>query len=359
MKKLAVFTILFLFSASTIFAGVKIKDVAGFEGVRENQLIGYGLVVGLNGTGDKSQSMFTVKSISSLLKRMGIDVPSNKISPKNVAAVMVTATLPPFVKPGAKIDVTLSSLGDAGSLLGGTLLLTPLQGADGIIYAVAQGNILMSGGPGGGYATVARIPEGALIEREIPVTMVKDGKVKLSLKHVDFTTCIKMAEAVNVEFGENIAKAVDGATVEIKIPQLYADNIVPFLSRIENINIVPHRKAKIVINEKTGTIVSGVDAKIARVSIVHKNLNIDIKPPQESGNKDENNNEDILPKNLSLKRAIFVEGETSEKEECSEYVTAGEVASILASMGVKPNDMIAIFQAIKEAGAIEADMEIM
>jgi flagellar P-ring protein precursor FlgI len=347
-------------------AAVRIKDIAQFQGVRDNQLIGYGLVVGLNGTGDKSQSVFTVKSIASLLSRLGIDVRSSEVKPKNVAAVMITATLPPFIKAGSRIDVTLSSVGDATSLQGGTLLLTPLQGADEKVYAVAQGPVSIGGfdpassGRGGTYGTVARIPNGALIEREVPVNLMTADTVALSLKKIDFTTCVRMAEAINVTFADAIAMPVDGATVEIAVPDAFLANIVGFLAKIEHIEIQPDTRAKIVINERTGTIVGGKDVKISRVSLNHKNINLEIKPQEEPAAEKLDDPERMNGWH-SQAEGLFIETDENKKPTTtvSDETTIGEVAQILNSMGVKPMDMITIFQAIKQAGAIQADLEII
>ena len=352
-----------LFLSGTAHASVRIKDMAYFEGVRDNQLIGYGLVVGLNGTGDKSQSVFTVKSIASLLSRMGISVEADQITPKNVAAVMITADLPPFIKPGARIDVTLSSLGDASSLQGGTLLLTPLQGADGNVYAVAQGQLSVGGfdgsSRGNSFGTVARIPLGAVIEKEVPVTLMQDDTVNLLLKKIDFTTSVRVAEAVNVLFAEKIAEAKDGAAIQINVPEAFRNNIVRFLAKIENIEVEPDVSAKIVINERTGTIVGGQKVKISRVSLTHKDINIEIAPQ-------ETISEEVIEKESSGTRsfaptgkALFVEGEGKIVEEHSDEVTVGELAKTLGTLGISPSDMIAIFQAVKQAGAIQGDLEII
>lgn len=355
------FSVFFLDFCPYAQAQVRIKDIAYFEGARDNQLIGYGLVVGLNGTGDKSQSVFTVQSIASLLGRMGIEINASSITPKNVAAVMVTATLPPFIKKGARIDVTLSSLGDASSLQGGTLLLTPLQGADSKVYAVAQGQVSVGGfegGAGEGFGTVARIPYGALIEREVAINLVNEGTINLSLKKIDFTTCVRVAEAINVSFNSPIAEARDGATVTIQVPDVYQDTLIPFLAKIEHIAVNPDTKAKIVINERTGTIVGGKDVKITRVCVAHKNINIDIKPP-EIEEEQSNEVQQISFSPAKVQEALFMEGNGKREEIMSSETTIGDVAEMLNSIGVKPVDMIAIFQAIKEAGAIQADLEII
>jgi len=355
-----------LYFPSTVYASVRIKDIAQFQGVRDNQLIGYGLVVGLNGTGDKSQSVFTVKSIASLLSRLGVDVKASEIKPKNVAAVMITATLPPFIKAGARIDITLSSLGDASSLQGGTLLLTPLQGADGKVYAVAQGPVSIGGfdsassGRGGTYGTVARIPQGALIEREVPVALMEADTVALSLRQIDFTTCVRMAEAINVDFADTIAMPIDGATVEIYVPATFRSNVVGFLAKIEHIEIQPDTRAKIVINERTGTIVGGKDVKISRVSLNHKNINLEIKPQEEVSASDMQEDSHRVNGWHSQAEGLFIEAENEKTTTTLEdETTIGEVAQILNSMGVKPLDMITIFQTIKKAGAIQAELEII
>lgn len=355
---------LFVFAA-TANASVRIKDIAYFDGVRDNQLIGYGLVVGLNGTGDKSQSAFTVKSIASLLSRLGVQVDASQITPKNVAAVMVTADLPPFIKPGARMDVTLSSLGDASTLEGGTLLLTPLQGADGQVYAAAQGQVSVggfeAGSRSGAFGTVARVPQGALIEREVPVTLMSDEQVSLLLEKIDFTTCVRVAEAINVKFGSKIAEARDGALVSIRVPEVFADNPIRFLSKVERIEVQPDMEAKIIINERTGTIVGGEKVKISRVSLSHKGINIEIKPEEkEVAEKKNANTGDDVSSFAPASEALFNEGgsEAAHDQEVEE-ITVGELAQTLSSMGVKPVDMIAILQAIKKAGAIQGDFELI
>jgi len=345
-------------------ASVRIKDVAHFQGVRDNQLIGYGLVVGLNGSGDKSQSVFTVKSIASLLNRVGVEVKESEISPKNVAAVMITATLPPFIKPGARIDVTLSSLGDASSLKGGTLLLTPLEGADNVVYAVAQGPVSIGGFDpsargGGTFETVGRIPQGALIERAVPVSLINEGAVQLSLKQIDFTTCVRVAEAINISFGDTIAAAIDGATIEVRIPDVYMHNTVQFFAKIEHIKVEPDAIAKIIVNERTGTIVGGKEVKISRVSVTHKDINIEIKPENKQTVSEEELGEERTSSFAPHEEGLFTEGEKIVPVVLEEETTIGEVAQILNTVGVRPADLIAIFQAIKEAGAIQATLEII
>jgi len=347
-------------------ASIRIKDIAYFQGARDNTIMGYGLVVGLNGTGDNSQSVFTVKSIASMLSRMGIEVSSSDISPQNVAAVMVTATLPPFVKSGARLDVTLSSLGDADSLKGGTLLLTPLKGADGNVYAVAQGHVALGMDTGtrtSGFSTVARIPNGALVEREVPVQLLHDGTVNLLLHNVDFTTCVRVAEGVNVAFNASIAKAIDGAMVSIQVPEVYRTSLVPFLARIEKTMIDPDVRAKIIVNEKTGTIVGGVDVKVSQVSITHKNITIKVSPDMIEAQSDDEVVAVPARKSTSLivQDEIFMEGGGAVQNDhvAEEFVSIGAVAKTLSGMGITPGDMVAILQAMKEAGAIQADIQVI
>ncbi len=343
-----------------VLAQVRIKEVAQFSGVRENQIMGYGIIVGLNGTGDKGKTIFTVRAIASLLKKMGLMVQSDDIKVKNTAAVMVTATLPPFVKSGTKIDVTLSSLGDAKSLAGGTLLQSPLQGPDGVVYAVAQGSISLAGTEDNTnpLTTVARIPNGALVEREVSVTMEKDGFIELSLMKTDFTTCARIAEAINVDFGQVLAYASDGATVQIKIPELFRNDLVKFISKIERIEIVPDYRSVIIINERTGTIVGGKEVKISEVSLTHRNLNIQI-----AGEKENAVELPQAPSVVELSRyneALFKEGELNVvPSEAGNEVSVGELAQYLNSLGISPKDIIAIFHSIKAAGAIQADIQII
>jgi len=344
-------------------AGVRIKEIAHFEGARDNQLMGYGIVVGLNGTGDKGKSAFTVRGLASMLQRMGLKINSSEISVKNAAAVMVTATLPPFVKSGTKIDVTLSSLGDAKSLAGGILLQTPLQGANGKVYAVAQGSVslggLESGTQSGSFNTVARIPDGALVEAEVPVQMVREGSLNLLLAENDFTTCTRMAEAINREFGEVIAYAHDGGSVLVKLPALFERDVVKFIAKIERIEIVPDYRSKIIINERTGTIVGGREVKIESVSLTHLNINIQVEAKKEEVSKQEQITNSIV-KLSQYNEALFNEGaEEAQETTIANAISVGELVKYLNSLGVGPKDMIAILHGIKAANAIQADIEII
>ncbi|MCO6432475.1 MAG: flagellar basal body P-ring protein FlgI, partial [Deltaproteobacteria bacterium] len=264
----------------------RIKDIADIEGVRGNQLIGYGLVVGLNGTGDGKSVEFTIKSISNALESMGVRVEPRDVKVKNVAAVMVTATLPPFVRPGTKIDVTVSSMGDAKSLQGGTLLFTTLKGADGNVYAVAQGPLTVGGfsveGSGGDSATknhptVAMIGAGATVERAIPFDLFQSRKVRIVLREPDFTTMNHVVQTINAHLGRPLAAAVDSASVEVLMTDDVARDPIAFLARLEQLDVVQDVGARVIVNERTGTIIMGDHVRVSRVALAHGNLNIAIR----------------------------------------------------------------------------------
>lgn len=350
----------------------RVKDVARIIGVRDNELYGYGLVLGLNGTGDRRQnSFFTVQSIQNLLIRQGINLPPairNTIEPKNAAAVMVTAKLPPFAKPGTAIDVTVSSLGDATSLAGGTLLLTPLQAADGKVYAVAQGPVSIGGGfsvtaPSTGetvqknHPTVGRVINGATVEREVPMG-IDPQRISIALLQPDFTTSARLAQAINGGLGAEVAQAVDAASVAVAVPASAQGRLVEFVAQIEQVEVPTDAPAKVIVNERTGTIIMGSHVRIMTVAVSHGNLSIHIKaesqvsqpPPFAPGGAQTT----VVPKT-----------ETTVKEEKAPIVLLNSGASIgdlvqgLNAIGATPRDLIAILQAIKRAGALHAELEIM
>ncbi|MBD3264290.1 MAG: flagellar basal body P-ring protein FlgI [Candidatus Omnitrophica bacterium] len=350
------------------YAAARLKDIAYIEGVRENQLYGYGLVVGLNGTGDRQSSFPTLQSVGNMLRKMGIYVSpaevESRLRTRNIAAVMVTANLPPLIRPGSKIDVTVSSIGDATSLEGGVLLQAPLQGADGEVYAVAQGNISTGKGPRRGRtaeSTVARIPNGALVEAEVPSTMVKDGKISVILMNPDFTTASRIIESINRNFSSTLASASDAGEIQIKVPEDFRNNIVKFISKIESIPIQPDFRAKVIINERTGTVVAGRDVKISTVAVTHGNIVVQINIRKE------------LTRSTVQARSYPPEGElvsdtetkiimgegTPEVNVLEETVTVYDLVKALNVLGVAPNDLIAILQAIKEADALYADLELI
>jgi flagellar P-ring protein precursor FlgI len=343
----------------------RIKDLANFEGVRQNQLIGYGLVVGLNGTGDTLNNIpFTKQSIQAMLERMGVNIRGAQIRTGNVAAVMVTANLPPFGTQGTRIDVTVSSLGDAKSLMGGTLLVTPLLGADGNVYAVGQGSLAVAGFVAQGDAakitrgvpTVGRISNGAIIEREIEFSLNRLNQVRLALRNADFTTAKRIAAAVNDFLGGPVAEPLDTATVQITLPKAYPSNVISLLTEIEQLQIEPDLPAKVVIDERSGVIVIGRDVRVSTVAVAQGNLTVTIaETPQVS-----------QPAPFSRGRTTVVPrtrvGVTEDGKKLAvvnEGVSLQQLVDGLNALGIGPLDMIAILQAMKANGAIQADIEVM
>ncbi|MDY0164732.1 flagellar basal body P-ring protein FlgI [Desulfobotulus sp.] len=343
--------------------GSRLKDMAAFQGIRSNQLVGYGIVVGLDGTGDKSSPMIT-QALASMMDRMGVSIDRNQINVKNVAAVMVTANLPPFSRLGSRLDVTISSMGDAKSLGGGTLLLTPLKGVDGNVYALAQGALALGGHGvvGGGAAQtknhlqVARIAGGATVEREIPMTLNGRDRLFLSLFHPDFTTAIRVTEVINQALGQPLARAVDSGSVRIDVPEHLRDSIPMFIAGIEALEVRPDMPARIVVNEKTGTVVIGENVKISTVAVAHGNLSISVREMARVSQ----------PAPLGAGETVVTpETEIGVDEERANVMlleggaTIGELVRALNAIGVTPRDMISIFQTIKAAGALQADLEIL
>lgn len=344
---------------------VRVKDIAQIGGVRHNQLVGYGLVVGLNGTGDREGTEFTIQSLVSMLRRMGITVDPEEVKVKNVAAVMVTGILSAFGKPGDRIDILVSSLGDSRSLQGGTLLFTPLRGADGEVYAVAQGPLSIGGFSFGGAAgggvqknhpTVGQIPGGATIEKSVPGEFENRQTFNISLHGPDFTTAQRLAWTINNRFGKQMAQPVDSATVLVKIPDNYPGGIVEVAASIENLEIVPDAIAKVVIDERTGTVVMGENVRISTIAISHGNLTIEIKEqprvsqplPFTGGTTQVIPESEIVVKEGKENLMVIPAG-----------VNIGEVVKALNAIGATPRDLIAILQAIKAAGALQAHLEIM
>lgn len=346
---------------------VRIKDIVKVEGVRDNMLIGYGLVVGLNGTGDSlNNTPFTKKSLTSMLERMGINVEGEKLNTKNTAAVMVTATLPPFTNQGSRIDITVSALGNAESLQGGTLLVTPLLGANGETYAVGQGPITISGfSVEGGAATVVknnptsgRIPDGAIVEKEIKFNIADMKSVRLALRNPDFTTSRRIARAINGFMNSNIAVAENSASVKIKKPSSYKGSIVDLITDIEQLTVQPDQVARVVIDEASGVIVMGADVKISTVAIAQGNLTIKItETPQVSQPSpfSEQGETVVVPRTeISVNSGEDVKLATIETG-----VTLQNLVTGLNKLGVGPRDIITIMQAIKAAGALQADIDTM
>ena len=343
----------------------RIKDLANIEGVRQNQLIGYGLVVGLNGTGDTLNNIpFTKQSLQAMLERMGVNIRGATIRTGNVAAVMVTGNLPAFGTQGTRMDVTVSALGDAKNLTGGTLLVTPLLGADGNVYAVAQGSLAISGFAAEGAAasitrgvpTVGRIANGAIIEREIEFALNRLPNVRLALRNADFTTAKRIAAAVNDFLGVKTAEPIDPSTVQLSIPAEFKGNVVAFLTEIEQLQVEPDLAAKIVIDERSGIIVMGRDVRVATVAVAQGNLTVTIsESPQVS-----------QPNPLSRGRTVVTpRTSVSVTEDGKKFAVVKDGVSLqqlvdgLNGLGIGPRDLIGILQAIKAAGAIQADIEVM
>jgi flagellar P-ring protein precursor FlgI len=364
MKRIFCILVILLATAQSALA-IRIKDIASFDGVRDNQLIGYGLVVGLNGSGDGDQSRFPVQSLVNVLERMGITVNRADISVKNVAAVMVTATLPPFAKQGTTIDVLVSSLGDAKSIAGGTLLLTSLKGGDGQVYAVAQGAVLTNSFSYGGSAssaqknhpTAGRVLAGALVEREIPNSLAGKTSLRLNLHQPDFTTATRMAAAINTKFDSRLATCSDPGAVTLQIPDAYLGRAVEFVADLELLQVQPDNLARVVLNERTGTIVMGENVRLSTVAVSHGNLTLYIKEtPQVS-----------QPSPLSRTGTTKVVPRTDLKVKedegglalLKEGANIGDVVRALNTLGVTPRDLIGIMQSIKAAGALQAELTVI
>lgn len=350
-------------------AAARLKDLVSVEGMRDNQLIGYGVVVGLAGTGDRQQTVFSNQSLTNLLERMGVSVSPTTIRVKNTASVMVTATLPPFGQPGARIDVTVAAMGDASNLQGGILLLTSLRGADGQVYAVAQGAVVTGGfvaGRGGStqmvnHPTVGRTPNGATIERAAPSVAPKTV-VRLQLQQADSTTAMRIADAVNAKFGgqsENKtgpAHADNSGLVSVIIPAGFTERTTAFLSELENITVEADQPARVIINERTGTIVFGKDVHIAPVAILHGNLNVEIQTSlavSQPGQLSKGTTE-VVPET-----AVTAKEEKAHNVLLKQGATVEDLVHALAAIGSTPRDVIAILQSLRSAGALEADVEVM
>lgn len=345
---------------------VRVKDLADIEGVRSNQLIGYGLVVGLNKTGDRvQQNLYARQTLQNLLERMGISASAAGLKPENVATVLVTATLPPFIRQGSRIDITVSSIGDAKSLQGGTLILTSLKGIDGQVYAVAQGSVSIGGiaadgGEGNSvsinHPTVGRIPNGATVERSIQTELAANNQLTLVLRNEDFSTSSKLNKVINAKFGAGTAKALDGRNVEVSLPTSYLDNRVGFIAELENLRLSPEKIAKIIINERTGTIIMGNEVRIASVGISQGGVTIrvgtdyDVYQPAPLTKVTENQ--------VVTKTTVDVTEKKPASVILPDGATVDEVVRGLRSLGVSARDIISILQAIKSAGAMNAELEM-
>ncbi|MCD9147101.1 flagellar basal body P-ring protein FlgI [Pseudophaeobacter flagellatus] len=344
---------------------IRLKDLVEFDGVRGNDLVGYGLVVGLNGTGDGLRnSPFTEEIMSNILERLGVNVTGEQFRPKNVAAVFVTATLPPFARVGGTVDVTVSAIGDSKSLLGGTLIMTPLNAADGQIYAVAQGNILAGGavaeGDGAtvtqGVPTSGGIPSGARVEREIGFDLSSLSTMRLALREPDFTTAGRIEQVVNDEFGRGVALMRDSGTVEIDIKRTNARSTAHALGRLENLLVEPQRKARVVVDQRSGTIVMGSDVRISRVAVAQGNLTLRIEEaPLVSQPSPFSDGETVV---VPRTNATIDEEEGIQLAEVRETTSLSEVVAGLNALGVSPRDMIDILKSLKAAGALHAEFVV-
>ncbi|MBK1837982.1 flagellar basal body P-ring protein FlgI [Azospirillum sp. YIM B02556] len=365
----AVLTALLAFgvpAAPALAASARIKDIVDVEGVRDNMLIGYGLVVGLNGTGDSlNNSPFTEQSLTGMLERMGVNTRGTNLRTKNVAAVMVTATLGAYAAQGTRIDVTVSAMGDSKSLLGGTLLVTPMMGADGEVYAVAQGPIAVSGftaqGQGAsvtrGVPTSGRISSGAIVEREIQFSLAELPVLRLSLRNPDFTTAQRVATAINIQLRGNRAQATDPASVLINVPESRRGDVVGLVTEIEQLRITPDQVARVVVDEKSGVIVMGENVRISTVAIAQGNLTIRItETPQVSQPGPFSQGQTaVVPRT-----DIQVDDQSNNRlAVMNSGVTLQELVQSLNALGVGPRDMIAILQSVKAAGALQAEIEVI
>lgn len=364
---LIIAALLFCLSATNAHAQSRIKDIIDVEGVRDNMVVGYGLVVGLNGTGDDIDSaVFTKESLIGMLERLGVNASSADLDTDNVAAVIVTATLPPFARQGTRIDVTVSALGDSESLLGGTLLVTPLMGADSEVYAVGQGTIAVGGFSVQGEAesvvkgvpTSGRIANGAIIERELPFTMAGMKSIRFSLRNPDFTTARRVSRAINGFIGEETSSVSDPGTIVVKVPASYEGQIIEMITDLEQLRVEPDQIAKVIVDEQNGVIVMGENVRISTVAIAQGNLTIRVtetpqvsqpQPFSNTGTTEVVDRTEIEVDDGGDKRLGVVKG----------GVSLQELVNGLNSLGVGPRDMITILQAVKASGALQADIEML
>lgn len=366
--------------------GARIKDIASIKGVRPNQLFGYGLVIGLNGTGDKGGTNFTIQGLVNMLERLGIHVSAGDVKVSNVAAVMVNATLLPFSRVGKKIDITVSSIGDAKSLQGGTLLLTPLRGVDGNVYALAQGPLAVGGFTAGGAAgggvvknhpTVAMISNGATVEREVAFSLNEKEEFSMILNHPDFMTASRMVERINGWFNEPLASAVDSGTLRIRVPDKFQGRVVTLFAELGQLEVTPDTEAKVIVNERTGTVVIGEKVRISTVAVAHGNLSIQIKESKEvsqippfysprqmapSHPVESESGVVVAPGGATV---VTPDTEVTAGEEQSRLLlipegrTVGDLVKALNAIGISPRDLITVLQAVKAAGALHGELEII
>lgn len=366
MIRRAIAPILFIVFSLNVNASVRVKEIASVEGVRDNQLVGYGLVVGLAGTGDRRQTVFSAQTLANMLQRMGVSVNPTAIQVSNTAAVMITATLAPFSQPGTRIDITASALGDAKSLQGGTLILTPLKGADNVIYAVAQGPVVTGGfvaGRGGNtqttnHPTVGRVPAGAIVEKA-PPSVTPGNKLNLQLHQPDFTTATRIAASINKTLASGsapVARASSPGVVSVEIPRDFADRPIDFIAAVEGVGVDPDRASKIVVNEKTGTIVMGKEVSIAPVSILHGALTVQIETiPEISQPSPLSSGETTVAK----RTGVAVKENPAQHISLKQGATVQDLVRSLVAIGSSPRDIIAVLESLRAARAIDAEIEVI
>jgi flagellar P-ring protein precursor FlgI len=351
--------------AVTVGQTVLVRDITTIAGVRDNPLVGYSIVVGLNGTGDRQQTLFTTQTLANVMQRMGVQIPASAVIVKNVAAVFVTASLPPFARPGMALDVTVSSIGDAKSLEGGILLLAPLRGPDGQVYAAAQGPLTLGGFSAGGagngkqvnHPTVGRIPNGGIVERDTAIDLSRLSTVSLVLRNADFTSAREISNVINSQFGKPISTVVDSRQINVNIGSSGTSSVPELISQIQSLSISVHPPAKVVVNERTGTIVMGGDVKLSAVSVLHGSLSVEVATTFTASQP--------APFSKNGETVIVPEREVQAKETSAKSIRLEEGASVedlingLQTMGATARDIVAILQAIKEAGGLQAELEVL
>jgi flagellar P-ring protein FlgI len=343
----------------------RLEELVSIEGVRDNQLVGYGLVVGLNGKGDSQQTVFSVQSLTNMLQQMGVSVPPTALRVTNTAAVMVTATLPAFAQPGTKIDVTAAAIGDAKNLQGGILVMTSLRGINGQVYAVAQGPVVTGGfvaGHGGNtemvnHPTVGRIPNGANVERPAP-TITPHGSIKLQLRNPDFITAVRVADAINQRFaGEHLAHADNSVVISVAIPPTFATQSAEFIADLETLEVQSNRPSRVVINERTGTIVMGKDVRVAPIAIMHGNLTVEVQTQlqvSQPGPLSKVGTTQVVPQTTTTAKE-----EKTRNVVLQQGATVEQLVQALTAIGSTARDVIAILQSLRAAGALDADIEVI
>jgi flagellar P-ring protein precursor FlgI len=351
--------------ATTDDKKVLVRDITTIAGVRDNPLVGYSIVVGLNGTGDRRQTLFTTQTLANIMQRMGVQIPANSVRVNNVAAVFVTASLPAFARPGMALDVTVSSIGDAKSLEGGILLLTPLHGPDGQVYAEAQGPLTLGGYSAGGngnskqlnHPTVGRIPDGGTVERDTAIDLSRFTIVSLMLRDPDFTAARDIAAVINQQFGKPISTVMDSRQINVQISGSGTSSVPDLISQIQNLSIVFHPPAKVVVNERTGTIVMGGDVKLSAVSVLHGSLTVEVVTKfavSQPAPLSKNGQTEVVPD-----QNVQAQESSAKAIHLSEGASVEELINGLQTMGATARDIVAILQAIKAAGGLQAELEVL